>query len=310
MHWQTPWAVRLLPDGTVDPSFTRACMAWAARLRAGETTELDRAAAIIEPPAPTGGVQVITLRGLITPRGSFLSLLFGGGGGLQAFRSQLREALHNDEVGSILIDVDSPGGSTDLLTETAAEIREARGDKPIVAISNTIAASAAYWIASQADELVVTPSGEVGSIGVFAVHEDWSQFNESFGVLPTYIAAGKYKTEGNPDEPLDDAAKAALQATIDEFYGLFVDDVAAGRGVTSQVVRDDFGEGRMVTAKRAVSLGMADRVESFEATVARLTGARGRQGRESARRVQIERADVRELCLAQPRHRTPKEGSR
>jgi hypothetical protein len=65
-----------------------------------------------------------------------------------------------------------------------------------------MAASAAYWIAAQADELVVTPSGFVGSIGTYAIHEDWSKFNEDFGVLPTYISAGKYKTEGNPDEPL------------------------------------------------------------------------------------------------------------
>jgi ClpP class serine protease len=110
-----------------------------------------------------GAVAVIPLRGVITPRPSLFAMLFGfGGGGLQGFREDFRAALDDDDVGSILIDVDSPGGLVDLIPETAAEIRGGRGRKPIVAIANTRAASAAYWLGSQADELVVTPSGEVG----------------------------------------------------------------------------------------------------------------------------------------------------
>src|SRR5690349_10913255 len=153
-----------------------------------------------------GDLAVIPLRGLITPRGSFLSLLFGGGGGLEAFRGALREALANDDVEGILLDVDSPGGSTDLVTETAAEIRAAREKKPITAIANTDAGSAAYALASQATELVVTPSGEVGSIGVFMLHWDESGFNERIGINLTYIYEGRYKIEGNPDEPLSEEA--------------------------------------------------------------------------------------------------------
>jgi signal peptide peptidase SppA len=223
----------------------------------------------------TGGIAVITLTGIILPEPSFFSFLFGGGGGLRQFRAELREALANDDIGSILIDVDSPGGAVDLVPETAAELRAARGIKPIVAIANTAAASAAYWIASQADELVVTPSGQVGSIGVFAVHEDWSGFNEQFGVAPTYISAGRFKTERNPDAPLGDEALAAWQQIVDEYYDMFVADVAAGRGASEDDVRAGFGEGRMVTAKRAVELGMADRVDTFEGTVARMIGGPG-----------------------------------
>jgi capsid assembly protease len=215
-----------------------------------------------------GAVAILSLRGLITPRGSLLSLLFGGGGGgLEGFRAMFREALGSDEIGAILLDIDSPGGLIDLVPETAAEIREARGTKPIVAIANTMAASAAYWIATQADEVVVTQSGDVGSVGVFATHEDWSKFDEQLGVKTTLISAGKYKTEGNPFEPLSDTARATIQKMVDEAYDMFVADVAAGRAVNEQAVREGYGEGRVVTAANAVSLGMADRVATIEETI-------------------------------------------
>lgn len=218
----------------------------------------------------TGGVAVLPLRGLITPRPSFLSLLFGGGGGLQSFRQSFHDALNSDDISAILIDIDSPGGLTDLVPETAAEIRAARGTKPIVAIANTMAASAAYWIAAQADELVVSPSGEVGSIGVFMAHEDWSKFDDDLGVKTTLISAGKYKTEGNPYEPLTDEARGAFQETVDDLYAMFAADVAKGRGVTAAAVKAGYGEGRMALAQRAIAADMADRIDTFEGTVARL----------------------------------------
>lgn len=228
----------------------------------------------------TGGVAMLSLRGLITPQPSFLSLLFGGGGGLQGFRAGLREAVAADDITAIVIDIDSPGGSTDLVAETAAEIRAARTSKPVVAVANTWAASAAYWLAAQADEVVVTPSGEVGSIGVFTIHDDISALNEQLGVKTTLISAGKYKIEGNPYEPLSDEARDALQVKVDEYYAMFVADVAKGRGATPAAVKGGYGEGRMVTAKQALDLGMADRVDTLEATIARLV----RNPRRGARR--------------------------
>lgn len=283
---QTPWAVRPETLATITALLRGHVSAEEARERVGrqgpeaEAEAAERAAAAQQAAMRTGSiagaVAVISLRGLITPRGSFLSMLFGGGGGLQAFRRNLRDALSNDDIASILIDIDSPGGSTDLVAETANEIRSARGTKPIVAIANTWAASAAYWLGSQADELVVTPSGEVGSIGVFCIHEDWSKWNEEFGINVTYIKAGKFKTEGNPDEPLTEEAEAAIQAKVDEFYGMFVADVAKGRGATASAVRAGYGEGRMVTAKQAVALGMADRVDTYEGTVEKLVRGKAR----------------------------------
>lgn len=222
-----------------------------------------------------GGVAVISLRGLIMPGASLLSLLMGGGG-LQVFRSQLHEAVTSDEVASILIDVDSPGGYLDLVPETAAEIRAARDVKQVVAVANTSAASAAYWLASQASEVVVTPSGQVGSIGIFTIHSDWSEYDKKLGVKTTLIKAGKYKAEANPYEPLSEEAEAYLQERVEESHTMFLADVAKGRGVTPKSVGSEFGEGRMVRAKDAVKRGMADRVDTFEGALTKLARSGGR----------------------------------
>lgn len=219
-----------------------------------------------------GGVAVIPIAGVIVPRANLFTQI-SGGTSAEELRAAVGQALDDEEVTSLLFDVDSPGGSTDQLPETAKAIRDARGRKPMVAVANTLAASAAYWLASQADEVVVTQSGEVGSVGVFAAHDDLSGALAKVGVKTTLISYGEYKTEANPFEPLSDDAHAYIQSVVDEFGHMFEADVAKGRRVSVQTVRDDFGKGRVVTAKNAVRAGMADRVDTFEATLRRL--ARG-----------------------------------
>jgi signal peptide peptidase SppA len=283
------WAIR--PE--VLPRIIEAHRAGPAaleRLSARTAAPAPRAARRASGTRTGGAVAVIPLTGVITPRGSLFSMLFGfGGGGLVDFRDSFREAVNSPDVSAVVLDVDSPGGLIDLVPETAAEIRDARGEKPIVAVANTMAASAAYWIAAQADEVVVTPSGDVGSVGVYMVHEDWSEFNAKQGILPTYISAGRYKTEGNPDEPLDDDARAEWQSEVDELYGMFVEAVAAGRGVSADTVRSGYGEGRTLLASRALEAGMVDRIDTIESVIGGLLvpGASGhaaaRAGRLAAR---------------------------
>jgi signal peptide peptidase SppA len=246
-------------------------IASAMRLQTDALTVSRRAESPTPQTAPSG-VVVIPLTGIITPQGSFLSMLFGGApGGLLAFREQFRAAMASPDVSAIVIDVDSPGGITDLVTETATEIRAARGQgKRIVAIADTQMASAAYWIASQADEIVATPSGSAGSVGVYRIHQDWSVANAQMGIAFSYIAAGKYKVEGNPDQPLDEAARAAWQADVQDAYDMFVADVAAGRGVSAETVIADYGEGRSMNAQRALDAGLVDRVATFDEVVSGL----------------------------------------
>jgi signal peptide peptidase SppA len=229
-----------------------------------------------------GGAAVVPVYGAISYRYSFWNWLFGGSS-IDMLRAAIKEQLDDSSVGAVVLDVDSPGGCVDGLPEIAAWLRSVRGgDKPIVAVANTLAASAAYWIATQVDELVVTPSGSVGSVGVYAMHEDDSALLEMAGIKITLISAGPYKVEGNPYEPLTDEARATIQADVDAFYAMFVADVAKGRGITADKVIADFGGGRDLLAKPALASGLVDRIDTLENTVKRLSsGSRSRRSAEA-----------------------------
>lgn len=275
---ETPWALR--PEKL-------AVITDLIRFRAeGGTLTPDqiqaRIGAATAPEARTAGaVAVLPVFGVIAQRLN-LMMEMSGGTSTERLAARFREALADPNVGAIVLQVDSPGGSVFGVEELASLIHRSRGEKPIVAVADSEAASAAYWIAAQADELVVTPSGEVGSIGVWAAHEDLSRLIDAEGVTVTLISAGKYKIEGNPYEPLGEEARAAMQGRVDDYYGMFVKAVARGRGVEASAVRSGFGEGRMVGAAQAVKLGMADRVATLDETIARLAGGRSaRNGRRA-----------------------------
>ena len=222
-----------------------------------------------EPSTVGTSIAVLPVFGVIARRANMMTE-FSGGMSIERFTKQFRQAIADPEIGSIILDVDSPGGGVFGVDELAEEIFAARQRKRIIAIANPIAASAAYWLASAAGELVVTPSGEAGSIGVYAIHQDFSKANEMLGVAPTYISAGKFKTEGNPDAPLSDEARAHMQADIDRYYKMFTAAVARGRGVKREAVVNDFGQGRMLGAKEAVAAGMADWVGTIDDVIDRL----------------------------------------
>lgn len=216
-----------------------------------------------------GSVAVLPLWGTISNRMGMMSEM-SGGTSAERFSGWFRAALNDPNVRAIVIDVNSPGGTVQGVPELADQIFKARGTKRIIAQVNATAASAAYWLATQADEVAVTPSSEVGSIGVFAAHEDLTKAVEAQGVKVTFVSAGKYKTEGNPFEPLSEEAKQAIQDKVDNYYDMFTKAVARGRGTTPAAVRSGFGEGRTVSAAKAVELGMADRVATMEQTLTRL----------------------------------------
>lgn len=245
-----------------------------------EAAQARRAAASNAP-----GVAVLRLYGVVAHRAHMVSNVSGPGGtSTELFGRSLRAALADEQVGAVLLDVDSPGGAVAGTPELVDLIYQSRGQgKPIVASANALAASAAYWIASAADEFVVTPSGSVGSIGVLAAHEDRSEAAAKEGRRITYVTAGKFKAEGNPHEPLTDEARAEVQRMVDHAYGVLVDSIARNRGVSAQTVRESYGEGRMFHAKQALAVGMVDRIESFDDTLARLASPRRRSRIASAR---------------------------
>ena len=263
---ETPWAIRPNVLGVIVDLL--AFRAEGGRLEPSEIAERIGAARQ-GPPSGQGGVAILPLHGVIVPKAGLMSDV-SGASSIEKFRSMFRQAMASSEVSAIVMDVDSPGGMVDQVPEMAAEIRASRGPKPIVAIANTEMSSAAYWLGAQADQLVVSKSARVGSIGVFTAHEDRSKEEEIAGIKTTLISAGKYKTEGNPFAPLSAEAKSTLQGLVDDYYGMFVSDVAKGRGVNVADVREGFGQGRVVGARDALTQGMADEAGSLEGIVGAL----------------------------------------
>lgn len=261
---RTPWAI--LPEKLAE---IQALLELKA---AGHSVDFAAAAAPSPSRQANGQIAVLPLYGVVAPKMNLMSEM-SGGTSLEQFTQAFRQAMADPSVIGILIDVDSPGGSVQGLEELSSEIRAARGQKAIASIANHLEASAAYMIGCSVGEMAVTPSGEVGSIGVLAMHVDMSAKNEMDGVKPTLVTAGKYKAETSDIMPLSEEAHAEIQKQVDYYYGLFVNAVAVGRGVSANVVRDGFGQGRVVNARDAVALGMVDRIATFDQMISRLSSA-------------------------------------
>jgi signal peptide peptidase SppA len=208
------------------------------------------------------------VHGVIAHRAHMVQRMCGtGGASAEILEAQIRAAVEDPTVRSIVLDIDSPGGSVYGVAELGAAIFDARQKKPIAAVANATSASAAYWIASAAHEIFVTPSGEVGSIGVFAKHVDSTKADEVAGKVTTIISAGKYKAEGAG--ALTDDAKAFLQSRIDAYYTDFVKAVAKHRGVSVEAVRDGYGQGRSLGAKAALEAGMVDGIATLNDVISK-----------------------------------------
>lgn len=246
----------------------------ARQIAAGAEIEIQAAKRL---PKVSGSLAFMPLYGTIQQRPSMWMELFGGTS-TDAFGRAFEAAVRNPEIKGIVIDVDSPGGTVYGVEELSAKMRDLRGNKPVVSVANSLAASAAYWTATAADQLVVAPSGDVGSIGVFATHVDLSGAMEQDGVKVQFVSAGKYKTEGNPYEALSDEARASMQARVDDFYSMFISAVAKNRGKPESAVRNDFGQGRVVRSQEALSVGMVDRIATLEKVVQGMGGYRSSGG--------------------------------
>ncbi|MGL3208698.1 S49 family peptidase [Bradyrhizobium sp. BR 1433] len=211
-------------------------------------------------------IAVISVSGPLTPRGSWF------GSSLAGIASQATRAADDPDVAAIVGDVDSPGGTVHGTAEAAAAFAYAASKKPVIACVNTLAASAAYWIASQASEIVMTPSADVGSIGAMAMHVDYSKALEEAGINVTMIRSEQSprKNEAHPFGPLSDEARAYVQGRINDAGADFIKAVAGGRRVSQAKVREEFGQGRMFGAKEAISRGMADRVATLDQVIAGL----------------------------------------
>lgn len=237
-------------------------------ISAGEIPE----AAVRANPRAAGNIAVIPLIGPIQQREDIWTR-YGFAVSADAFARQVQQAVADPSVKAIILDVDSPGGIMSGVPEASDAIFRARGSKPIVAVSNSLMASAAYWIASSADEVVATPSSYTGSIGAWIMLVDETAAWESMGVKIQMVKAGKYKAIGNPYEPLTDEVVQRFQARVDAGYAMFVNAVARNRGVSAAAVRAGYGEGDVLMAADAKAAGLVDRVATLAETVARFGGS-------------------------------------
>lgn len=217
-----------------------------------------------------GSVAVIPVHGVLTPRASWMTEV-SGMTSTQQLSDWIRTAVADKDVSAIVLDTDSPGGDAKGNAEVSQVIRESRGSKPIKTVVTGLAASAAYYIGSSADEVIVSPSSEVGSIGTFSVHREDSKYNAERGFTYSVIKAGENKAAGNSYEPLTDKTRAVLQERVDALNEQFVADVAKNRNVSTDVVNKQFGQGKVLLAQAAVTAGLADRVATLEQVIAELS---------------------------------------
>jgi signal peptide peptidase SppA len=267
----TPWAIL--------PSKLSAIVELVARRERGEDLDPEEIRALVgaarqqQQPRAGSGIAVLPIMGTLVQRASMLEQA-SGATSCEQIGALFAQALADPGIGTILLNIDSPGGNVNGIPELAAQIADGAKQKRVVAVANSLAASAAYWLASQAESLYVTPSGMVGSIGVIAAHEDISGLLDRAGVTMSLITAGKFKGEMNPFMPLSDEDRAATQQQVDYYYGLFTRAVAHGRGTTAGAVQAGMGQGRVVNAPDAVRLGMADGIKTVDQVLAALANGR------------------------------------
>lgn len=211
------------------------------------------------------GAAIIPVRGTLVQRNGLHP--YSGMTGYDGIRCKFLHAMEDDGVKGIVLDIDSPGGEVSGVFDLADTIYAARGAKPIWAILNEAAFSAAYCLASAADTITVPRTGGAGSIGVIAMCVDMSAALDKAGIVVNVIAHGKRKADGNEFQPLPKEARDRFQADVDTIGVLFEETVARNRGIQASAVRDM--EASTFLGAAAVTMKLADRVaapdEAFDA---------------------------------------------
>ena len=218
------------------------------------------------------GIAFIPVTGLLINRFSYQ---WGWVTGYNFIRAQLTAALDDSDVKMILFDCHSGGGEVSGCFELCADIFASRAVKPSVAVVDSASYSACYAIASSATKIVVTPSGGVGSIGVVAMHLDYSKYLSEVGIKVSFIFSGDHKVDGNMYEELPEPVRKSIQSRVDATRKEFVSLVATNRGLDTQVVFDT--QAKCYSASEALDMGLIDAIkpplEAVQASLIELTGS-------------------------------------
>jgi len=217
---------------------------------------------------PQKAIALIDIQGTMTKRGSSLS----DAGATVLIRQAVRQAAADPDVGAILLRIDSPGGTAAGTGDLARAVADANKVKPVYAFIEDLGASAAYWVASQADKVFAnTPDALVGSIGTYTALYDTSMAAAQQGVRAVVIRSGKFKGTGVPGTEIDQEQQQMLQQIVDETQAEFSAAIAAGRNLSTERVAE-LADGRIHTATVAKTLGLIDAIQSFDATIGQLQG--------------------------------------
>lgn len=212
-----------------------------------------------------GNVGIIPIRGPLFSRGSWLTRYLGFGD-YQTIAQDFRVALQSEDVGAIVLDVDSPGGMVAGVDELSGLIFQARtGAKPIIAYTGGMMASAAYWLGSAAREIIASPTALIGSIGVRMDVQDTKEADEKRGIRRRTIVSRQSPHKADDLDTED--GKERVQAIVDRLAAVFVGTVARNRATTADAVVDRYGKGGVLIAADAVGATMADKVATFEALI-------------------------------------------
>lgn len=209
-----------------------------------------------------GSVAVIDVSGPIMRHADLFSQI-SGATAIESLALDFAAAVNDDSVSGIVLNFDSPGGMLSGVNEFADQVHAARGKKPILAYVPDMAASAAYWIASAADSIVVNDNAELGSIGVVITAR---KARDTGGI--EVISSQSPRKRMAPDT---EAGRAALQASADKHADVFIGRVARNRGVDVSTVEKKYGQGGMFVGQAAVDAGLADRLGSLESLISEIT---------------------------------------
>lgn len=208
-----------------------------------------------------GSTAVIPVIGPIFPRANLFTEI-SGATSLEMLAMELNTALEMDEVKTILFDIDSPGGQVNGTAEFVDMVYAARERKAIKAYVQGSGASGAYWIASAADEIIISETAMLGSIGVMSVYHDVTQRDAAAGIKTLQFISSVSPMK-NPD-PDSDAGRAQIQSIVDSMAGVMVQSIARNRGTDEDTVVSEFGGGGIFVGALAVGSGLADRIGSME----------------------------------------------
>lgn len=183
----------------------------------------------------------------------------------------LIQAVSDANITKILLDINSPGGAVSGLVDTADLLSKIdKEQKPVYTYTGSMMASAGYWLGSSARRIESGRAALVGSIGVITTHMEYTEMLKKEGISATVFRAGKYKALGQPVEKLTEAAADQITDRIQSIYTLFIDHVAAGRGVSASKVDSVMAQGREFVGQAAVDAGLTDQVSTFETFLASL----------------------------------------